>query len=205
MSSSFNLQIKLKKKLNIVDTFQINHVYTKFQFRYVAIAHPLKAKIYFSKIVVGSLSTLIWMFSAAFSVPYALHDTEAEEMHGELVIFCRRLERHDHLTGPLSAFKMAEFFVFYLIPLLGISVLYSLTLRELSGKSPPIFGFSRLEESRRTRKFVVGMLVISVLLYFVSYSPVQLYFLAKRFGYDEILPNITGVLIVNALTQVYHI
>lgn len=61
----------------------------------------------------------------------------------------------------------------YVLPLILLTVLYSTMSRVLWGKTSHIANETQQASVLRVRRSVVKMLIISMLLYFICYSPIQ--------------------------------
>lgn len=162
----------------------------------MAIKYPLKSGLFCTKRNVLYSIAMIWVFNGSFAVPYGLHEVFPVFPDCPAYICAPK----DVVTfGMHSWFKMTEFFVYYLIPMVIIFFVYCEILKELCTVTRENPRRSSAEQGRKAKRRVVMMLLSSVVIYFISYSPVQLFFLANRFfGHYE--PGPITILICNALT-----
>lgn len=162
----------------------------------MAIRHPLKTRLVCTKYTIGFTSAAIWLLSGIFGVPYGWHKTVVFNSDCP-VVECVAERTTEIYTGVnQNPFKSAEFATFYLAPLISISVIYFLIVRELW--SDDMCRSTRTDEGVKTKKLVIKMLIVCVAVFFISYSPVQIFFLASYFG-QEFNPNLKTILLLNAL------
>ncbi|KAL4228121.1 hypothetical protein ACF0H5_013556 [Mactra antiquata] len=147
---------------------------------YVAIIHPIKAHILCNKRRLVVVLGCIWPFSWIAGLPTLLFNTISESGPNK---YCIMMLPGNH-NRYFLAFKFTESFLFYYIPLLlqitlyccisrhlfiGTDRLYRrVHVRDLNGTS-----VERFSEALNARRGVVKMLVLSVLVYLLSYSPHQ--------------------------------
>uniref|UniRef100_A0A0M3HXP3 G_PROTEIN_RECEP_F1_2 domain-containing protein n=1 Tax=Ascaris lumbricoides TaxID=6252 RepID=A0A0M3HXP3_ASCLU len=115
--------------------------------RFMAICTPMRMRR-FSRRTSALLIVSVWVIAAMFASPYL--------MFHRVVIF-----------------KYAECVMLYVLPLILLTVLYSTMSRVLWGKTSHIANETQQASVLRVRRSVVKMLIISMLLYFICYSPIQ--------------------------------
>ncbi|CAI4233174.1 unnamed protein product [Auanema sp. JU1783] len=136
--------------------------------RFLAICTPLRMQRFSTKttlIVVLSM----WSIAAAFATPYFI---------SQGIIRVPRTNQKYCIWRGISAstrvlFKWAEFIVLYAAPLLLLTVLYTVMGRVLWGQSETIANETQQIAILKLRRSVVKMLIISMLLYFLFYTPIQ--------------------------------
>lgn len=151
-------------------------------FRYVGIVHPLLAHTLTSRRRIRNIIAAVWLTACVAALPVALFNdvTDAGTVSLCVTVFpCATVE---------TACRLAEFLLFYLLPVLVQTWLYS----QLSVK---LFrSATRLQRSdasvcqqlarrhtaaasscraARSRKGVIKMLMVTVLVYVASYAPAQ--------------------------------
>jgi len=153
-------------------------------FRYVAIIHPIKAHIVCNKRRIVVVLGCIWPFAFMAGTPTLLFN-QVQPGHPEIPIsYCIMAFPVDHFFY-FSIFKYVESVLFYFLPLgiqiilyafitkhlfLGSSQLHRrVTIRQVNGSS-----LERFSEALQARRGVVKMLMLSVIVYFISYSPHQI-------------------------------
>ncbi|MFH4980647.1 hypothetical protein AB6A40_007356 [Gnathostoma spinigerum] len=97
-------------------------------------------------------------------------------------------------------FKYAECVVLYVLPLVLLTILYSIMGRMLWGNSKTIANERQQLAVLRLRRSVVRMLIISILIYFVCYSPLQGIFITEVIMKKHLRIGHVMRLILNALS-----
>lgn len=163
--------------------FGTSHLKNKtfFFFRYIGIIHPIRAHILCNRRRIGLVIGLVWPASCLAGVPTLIFNRVASG-HPELnVEYCMLTFPMDHEFYYLM-FKYLEFGFFYVAPLIVQVVLYALVSRQLFMGSEKLhrrltvldengLAKERSSEALMLRKGVVKMLIMSVVVYFLSYSP----------------------------------
>lgn len=152
-------------------------------FRYIAIIHPIKAHIFCNKrrlvVVLGCIWPLAWIAG----LPTLLFNTLNPGGPNTHIRFCMIEFPGNHVQHFL-VFKYAESVLFYYTPmLLQVSLYWCISrhlfmgtdrlyrrvhIRDIHGAS-----IERFSEALHARRGVVKMLILSVIVYFLSYSPHQ--------------------------------
>ena len=109
----------------------------------------------------------------------------------------------------LVTFKYAEFFLFYLVPMLVQIVCYAIIGKHLFAGTAELHrnkpcngengGKSKTSEAIKQRKGVVKMLIASVIIYFVSYSPHQILLFYNTFSHAPFHQTWVWVVFVTAM------
>lgn len=150
--------------------------------------------------MLGITTAMIWALSCGFAMPYSWHQVLMLTNVSCPAQICMPPESLEGFFSQAGSFKTAEFLSFYFAPLLVIIVLYSSVIRRLSEENEPeLIRNSRMSVTKCARRHVVKMLVVCVVIYFVCYSPVQIFFLANRFGW-KYYPDTRIILVFNSLT-----
>ncbi|KAK3602273.1 hypothetical protein CHS0354_022014 [Potamilus streckersoni] len=167
------------------DEFDVQH-------RYIAIIHPIKAHIFCNKRRLVVVLGCIWPVSWLAGLPTLLFN-QVRQGHPILTLrYCMIIFPGKHDLYFL-VFKYMETLLFYFIPLVLQMFLYSfitkhlfigtdrlyrrVLVRDVNGSS-----MERFSEALQARKGVVKMLILSVLVYFISYSPHQILLLWNTFA-----------------------
>ncbi|XP_060072230.1 neuropeptide receptor 15-like [Ylistrum balloti] len=152
--------------------------------RYVAIIHPIKAHIVCNKRRIVVILGCIWPCAWAAGLPTLIFN-EVRQGHPHIpVLYCMMVFPDNHIFY-FKVFKYIESVLFYFMPLLIQIVLYAfitkhlflgsdrlhrrVTVRQVNGSS-----MERFSEALQARRGVVKMLMLSVIVYFISYSPNQI-------------------------------
>lgn len=164
-------------------------------FRYIAIVHPIQAHIVCSRRRMIAVIASIWPAVLIMASPVVLFNrlviSRLRTDHGPVFFCVLRFPLSHHHS--LIVYKYMEFFVYYLVPLLIQVVCYIVIGRRLFAGSAQLHrkqtvtnedGVSRQKTSDtiRQRKGVVKMLIASVIIYFLSYSPHQLLLFYNTFS-----------------------
>ena len=143
--------------------------------RYFAILMPLKRII--NKRVFNWIVTVIWMTSIAVAMPTLWVLRVIEDEDGSLTCNENWEPAFDNKTAPKN-YALILFSVMFCIPICVITVLYTVICRHLWYMKPP--GEAEREESknllkrRNSRRKVVKMLIAVVVLFIVSWLPLQI-------------------------------
>nr|KAG5709898.1 hypothetical protein BaRGS_029940 [Batillaria attramentaria] len=148
---------------------------------YIGIIHPIRAHILCNRRRIGLVVGLVWPVSILAGSPTFLFN-RVQRGHPEVSVqYCMLSFPVDHDFYYLL-FKFAEFGLFYVGPLVVQVVLYAIVSRQLFMGSEKLhrrltvldengLAKERSSEALQARKGVVKMLIMSVIVYFISYSP----------------------------------
>ncbi|XP_041364329.1 neuropeptide receptor 15-like [Gigantopelta aegis] len=158
--------------------------------RYIAIVFPIKAHIVCTKRRVIFVIMLVWTLSLLCASPTAVFNMVVPSEIG--VHFCLTNFPGSHLTY-MKLFKYSESILFYFGPLLvqlvcyivigkrlfiGVERLHRQVMSPCDGPNRRI----RTSEAIKARRGVVKMLIASVIIYFLSYSPHQVLLFYNSFS-----------------------
>ncbi|KAL8586440.1 hypothetical protein ACOMHN_050035 [Nucella lapillus] len=156
---------------------------------YIGIIHPIRAHILCNRRRIGLVIGLVWPVSLLAGAPTLLYNEVRRPGHAlnassSVVPYCvLQFPGHRHAFFH-HVFKYAELGLFYVAPLLVQVVLYAIVSRQLFMGSEKLhrrltvldengLARERTSEAVQARKGVVKMLIMSVIVFFVSYSPQQ--------------------------------
>ncbi|KAL4227840.1 Chemokine (C-C motif) receptor 2 [Mactra antiquata] len=155
--------------------------------RYIAIIHPIKAHILCNRRRIVVVLGCIWPFAWLAGLPTLFFNIvkEGHPLHPENQLKYCMMEFPDNPKIFYLVFKLIESACFYFLPLSIQLTLYAFvskhlfigsdrlhrtyTVRDRNGTS-----MERYSEAIQARKGVVKMLMASVIVYFLSYSPNQI-------------------------------
>ncbi|UMM39477.1 hypothetical protein L5515_016522 [Caenorhabditis briggsae] len=145
--------------------------------RFLAICSPMRMQRFSTK-TTFQISVLggVWCVAACFASPYFLY--QGIVFHKFYFCFWKGIS---HKTR--TYFKYCELIVLYAIPLVFLTTLYTIMCRVLWGKEGAnhnIANHSQQEAILKLRRSVVKMLIISMLLYFLCYTPIQVIFVMEK-------------------------
>ncbi|XP_052794521.1 neuropeptide receptor 15-like isoform X2 [Mya arenaria] len=164
--------------------------------RYIAIVFPIKAHIMCTRRRTAVVVVIIWITSVILALPTLLFNVVIGfgETQGPVSIkFCVLVFPNDHFKKMYIAFKYTESILFYFIPLVvqivcyiiigkhlfvGIKELHGQNLRQSPGNTHSV----KCSDTVTARRGVIKMLIVSVVLYFVSYSPHQVLLFYNTFS-----------------------
>ena len=147
----------------------------------------MKAHIYCNKKRIWIFIIFVWPTVCALGLPTVIFNhrkTLARNMTLCLLTFPGNRILYQGL------YKYMEFFLFYLIPMILQIVFYTITCRKLF-RSTHFHGATQsnghrprgqTDNTTKSRKGVIKMLIASVLIYFISYSPHQILLLYNTFA-----------------------
>ncbi|XP_052792897.1 neuropeptide receptor 15-like [Mya arenaria] len=151
--------------------------------RYIAIIQPIKAHILCNKRRLAVVLGCVWPLSWTAALPTALFNS-LHHSGPDSIQFCmlRFPANHDKT---FLVFKYTESVLFYYIPMCVQIVLYTIISKHLFTGTDRLYrrvhvrdmhGMSveRVSDALNARRGVVKMLILSVFVYFVSYSPHQI-------------------------------
>ncbi|BFY97016.1 hypothetical protein BsWGS_00055 [Bradybaena similaris] len=139
--------------------------------RYIGIVHPIRAHLLCSRARVARAVSVIWPLALVAGTPTLLFN-EMQNSHTDVKVkFCHLHFPHKPLTYYLM-FKYTELAVFYVLPLLIQVVLYTQVSRQLFHGSSKLRRESA-SDALQARRGVLKMLMLSVLVYLLSYSPLH--------------------------------
>ncbi|WKY15995.1 hypothetical protein Q1695_001012 [Nippostrongylus brasiliensis] len=138
--------------------------------RFMAICTPMRMQRFSSRTTI-IVTSGIWTMAAAFAFPYFLH-------MGIVHHFCYWMNIGNKTK---LLFKYAEFLVLYALPLVMLTGVYTVMGRVLWGSSETIASEQQQVAILKLRRSVVKMLIISMLLYFLCYTPIQGLFIMEAF------------------------
>ncbi|WAQ97428.1 NK2R-like protein, partial [Mya arenaria] len=148
--------------------------------RYVAVMYPLKAG--FSKPNAVLSLILIWLFGIASSFPEGYFNSVEQRYDPE----SRKFKPFCLPTWPSESFGKYYYWyllcVQYLFPLVIINVAYTRISCRIWGTKAPGVTLDRENVRQRTRRKVVKMLIIVVLLFVLCWMPLQLYNVISEFN-----------------------
>ncbi|VDN50506.1 unnamed protein product [Dracunculus medinensis] len=135
--------------------------------RFMAICTPMRINR-LSKKTSRIFILSVWIVAAIFAAPYLIYHR----------VFNRGNMVHCLWSFNLSSkirlfFKFAECIVLYFLPLILLTILYSIMCVRLWGKTKNIADEMQQSAILSLRRSVVKMLIVSMLLYFIFYSPIQ--------------------------------
>ncbi|ESO94526.1 hypothetical protein LOTGIDRAFT_62145, partial [Lottia gigantea] len=186
--------------------------------RYIAIVFPIRAHLLCTKRRILMVIVLIWILSVLCGIPTTIFNTVASSFPGSHVKFCMTIFPGNSIEY-MKIFKFTESVLFYFEPLLvqlvcyivigkrlfvGVETLHrNATVRcrtELNGTSHNNRG--RTSEAIRARKGVVKMLIASVIIYFLSYSPHQILLFYNTFSSQPFHDSWLFVVITTTLAYI---
>ncbi|CAG7728099.1 unnamed protein product [Allacma fusca] len=148
--------------------------------RYIAICHPMKAQSMCTVSRARAITIGVWIFAVLYCFPWLVFLTRVVPLnydgHPNLEQCSFKLSRQQYL-----AFYFADLFVFYIVPLLLSTILYSLIARilfhsqrakasgKLNGQTVPFTVDSTKTNAARVQ--VVKMLVMVVVIFAVLWLP----------------------------------
>ncbi|CAB3400603.1 unnamed protein product [Caenorhabditis bovis] len=152
--------------------------------RFLAICSPMRMQRFSTKTTVCVLGC-VWCVAACFASPYFIY--QGIVFHKFYFCFWKGLSLKTR-----TYFKYCELIVLYAFPLCLLTILYSIMCRVLWGKegSHNIANHNQQKTILQLRRSVVRMLIISMLLYFLCYTPIQVLFMIEKiYGRSVHLPQ----------------
>ncbi|XP_050400715.1 neuropeptide receptor 15 [Patella vulgata] len=185
--------------------------------RYIAIVFPIRAHLLCTKKRTFVVIVIIWFLSLWCGIPTAMFNTVAPPARNVTVEFCTTQFPHNPAEY-MKLFKFSESVFFYFGPLLvqlvcyivigkrlfvGVELLHrNATVRCRNGTNHNSRNRERTSEAIRARKGVVKMLIASVIIYFLSYSPHQILLFYNTFSQHPFHHSWLLVVITNTLAYI---
>uniref|UniRef100_A0A1I8AA42 G_PROTEIN_RECEP_F1_2 domain-containing protein n=1 Tax=Steinernema glaseri TaxID=37863 RepID=A0A1I8AA42_9BILA len=162
--------------------------------RFMAICNPLRMQR-FSRRTSFYVLFFVWAIACGFALPYLLYQ---RILRRDAISFCF----WENISGKTKMmFKYAECCILYFVPLLLLTVLYTIMGRVLWGtKRANIANETQQVQILKLRRSVVKMLIISMLLYFICYSPIQGIFVVETILHHRVHISQGLRLTLNALS-----
>ncbi|XP_063435497.1 neuropeptide receptor 15-like [Mytilus edulis] len=154
--------------------------------RYIAIVFPLKAHILCTRRHTMVTMVSVWFVAVGFGIPTTIFVTVVPVGINASLCFCRLVfPEAEPNKDMFFTFKYMESVIFYFLPLLIQLLCYVIIGKHLflsvealqsnlTNKGHARDDNGRLREAIKTRRGVVKMLIASVTIYFLSYSPHQI-------------------------------
>ena len=152
--------------------------------RYIAIVHPIKAHIFCSRRHILMVIGCIWPFALLCGLPTALLN-QVMSPHPSVPVDLCIMHFPGHNENHQMAFKLAEFVMYFLFPIIIQIVMYTIVCKHLFVGTEHLHRKQAVEnkggrhkqkdsDAIKARKGVVKMLVAIVIVYFLSYAPAQI-------------------------------
>uniref|UniRef100_A0A4W4FY78 G-protein coupled receptors family 1 profile domain-containing protein n=1 Tax=Electrophorus electricus TaxID=8005 RepID=A0A4W4FY78_ELEEL len=145
--------------------------------RYVAVCHPVKALDMRTPHKAKVVNICVWVLASAIGVP-AMMLGAVEDDHGECVECILVLPDPRSYWDPV--FGTCVFLLSFLIPVVIISMCYSLMVKRL--RSVRILSGSK-EKDRNLRR-ITRMVLVVVAVFVVCWTPIQIMALAQSLGFN---------------------
>ena len=159
--------------------------------RFIAIVYPMKGVMLNVKIRVALLCAS-WLIPLSCGLPYAMFSGIIKV---ENQTFCRFMMSDRSLT----VFNGLGFVVMYLVPLITVTVLYSIIMKTLKERPPPgnlLKTRGTVDDKRRQQnKRILKILLSIVSLFVICWTPLCAYLFLKKF-YPAVFPTDRCLLLV---------
>ncbi|KAK9543067.1 hypothetical protein VZT92_000876 [Zoarces viviparus] len=146
--------------------------------RYRAIVKPLKIRTSSTTTCIVLRAALIWLLSLVLAIPEAvfsdLHTINVTSTNESFVTCAHAGELHPKIHS------MASFLIFYIIPLLVISVYYTFIARSLMRSA------SNLTVQVKSRKCLARTVLVFVGLFAVCWLPCHVIYLYRSYHYSQV-------------------
>ncbi|XP_064620179.1 neuropeptide receptor 15-like [Lineus longissimus] len=161
--------------------------------RYVAIVHPIKAHIFCSRRRIVWAITVIWPFSWLCALPVPIFNLVSRPKPNYPMEFCTIRFPGNHIQY-LIPWKYTESVLYYFIPMFVQIFFYTFICKRLFHGTGELHRKQlvtdestgvkkeRTADALKARKSVVKMLIASVIIYFISYSPHQVLLIYNTFA-----------------------
>ena len=157
--------------------------------RYIAICYPFQKQTYCSDNMAIKVLVVLWLMGFACTSPFLVMTSleKAWFYDGSVVDVCRT--KVDQTWQ--RAFVVANFVVFFALPFFLLFFMYGMIIRQLMSDSLRIMTKSEgAKYTHRSRKQVVRMLILIIILFFISLCPIRVVSLWQIFTSVENLENL---------------
>ncbi|KAK9542981.1 hypothetical protein VZT92_000799 [Zoarces viviparus] len=157
--------------------------------RYKAIVKPLDIKTSSTTTCIVLRAALIWLLSLVLAIPEAifsdLHTFNVTSTN-ESFVTCAPYPHAGELHPKIHS--MASFLIFYVIPLLVISVYYTFIARSLmrSASNLPVEGNLHARRQVESRKRLARTVLVFVGLFAVCWLPCHVIYLYRSYHYSQV-------------------
>ncbi|XP_039991042.1 gastrin-releasing peptide receptor [Xiphias gladius] len=156
--------------------------------RYRAIVKPLDIQASKTTTSIVLRAALIWLFSLVLAIPEAIFS----DLHtfnvttNESFVTCAPYPHAGELHPKIHS--MASFLIFYVIPLLVISVYYTFIARSLmrSASNLPVEGNMHARRQVESRKRLARTVLVFVVLFAVCWLPSHVIYLYRSYHYSQV-------------------
>ncbi|KAM9861297.1 gastrin-releasing peptide receptor-like [Aulostomus maculatus] len=157
--------------------------------RYRAIVKPLDIQTSRSATCIVLRAALIWLFSLVLAIPEAVFSdlhTFTISSTNESFVTCAPYPHAGELHPKIHS--TASFLIFYIIPLLVISVYYSFIANSLmrSASSLPVEGNMHARRQVESRKRLAKIVLVFVGLFAVCWLPNHVIYLYRSYHYSQV-------------------
>ncbi|XP_005091615.1 neuropeptide receptor 15 [Aplysia californica] len=181
--------------------------------RFIGIVFPFKVRELCTRKKIVGIIMVTWPVSALCALPVLLYNVTVQT--GPNMEHCKILLPGSNKRRSFLLYKYLEAAFFYFLPMLIQVVLYSITCKRLFSSNKQLS--TKLQSSRyktngrnkdddsdtkKARIGVVKMLIASVSLYFISYSPLQIHLIYSTFARSSILQSWEFFAFVMIITHV---
>ncbi|XP_030269379.1 gastrin-releasing peptide receptor isoform X2 [Sparus aurata] len=157
--------------------------------RYRAIVKPLDIQTSSTTTSIVLRAVLIWVFSLLLAVPEAIYSdlhTFNVTSTNESFVTCAPYPHAGELHPKIHS--MASFLIFYVIPLLVISMYYTFIARSLmrSASDLPVEGNVQARQQVESRKRLAKTVLVFVGLFAVCWLPSHVIYLYRSYHYSQV-------------------
>ncbi|XP_071771132.1 gastrin-releasing peptide receptor [Centroberyx gerrardi] len=157
--------------------------------RYRAIVKPLDIQTSSTTTSIVLRAALIWLFSLVLAIPEAVFSdlhTFSVRSTNETFTTCAPYPHAGELHPKIHS--MASFLIFYVVPLLVISVYYAFIARSLiqSASNLPVEGNVHARRQAESRKRLAKTVLVFVGLFAVCWLPSHVIYLYRSYHYSQV-------------------
>ncbi|BFY97020.1 hypothetical protein BsWGS_00060 [Bradybaena similaris] len=166
--------------------------------RFIGIVFPLKVNELCTRKKIIIAIIIIWAASILCGLPVVIFNRTVPTVPG--VEHCQTMFPGNDTAHLYLLYKYSESVLFYYLPMVIQLILYSIIAKRLYASNDELSNqfkmrstchrrYDSISDTMKARRGVVKMLVASVLLYFISYSPIQVHLIYSTFARSSFLDS----------------
>ncbi|CAG5135076.1 unnamed protein product [Candidula unifasciata] len=166
--------------------------------RFIGIVFPLKVNELCTRKKTIISIIIIWTVSIFCGLPVAIFNQTVPTAPN--IKHCLTVFPDNNLSQLYIIYKYSESVLFYYLPMVIQIILYSIIAKRLYASNDELSNqfkmrstcnrrYDSISDTMKARRGVVKMLIASVLLYFISYSPIQVHIIYSTFARSSFLES----------------
>lgn len=175
--------------------------------RFLLIRFPLKAKRWLSTKKTIKILVMIWLFSLLAALPLPLYFTYTEELiiDGIILNFCNHIINGNRITSGGRGYFISLFIFYYALPLLLITVNYSLIFATLYKRIETDSDDPAVRRTTNSRRIIAKFMLSLAVLFAICNGPFFCTFLYICLGGQVTSNPILALSLIDILGSLYAV